>query len=141
MKSTSDIIDLMLQKCIELFEQEKQKADYDIKKYGEPPKTAIIIYGLGEMTEGGYLITGIRQKWIYENGCLKETDMKREVQLEPRSGMYYLEARFEFSFDADKDEAHLNIGYGPRYARGIRFELVQEENQVLLCNDKVLWVS
>ena len=142
MENTSDIIDLLIQKCIELFEQE-QKTDFpkDGINYGKPPQTAIIAYGLGEMKKVGYLITDIQKKWLYENGCLKETDLKREINLEQRNGMYYSEASFGFSFDTDNHWVYLNICYGPRYGRGIRFELKQEGNTLSLCNEKILWVS
>ncbi|MDE6761081.1 MAG: hypothetical protein K2J90_10455 [Lachnospiraceae bacterium] len=143
MESTSEIIDLVIQKCIELFELEQQKVDFlpNGINYGKPPKTAIIAYGLGEMKKIGYQITDIQKKWLYENGCLEETDMTRERNLEQRSGMYYSEAYFDFSFDTDNYWVYLNISFGPRYARGVRFELMQEENTISLCNDKVLWVS
>lgn len=142
MENTSDIIDLMIKKCIDLFEQE-QKKDFpkNGRDYGKPPKTAIITYGLGEMKKEEYLITDIQKKWLYENGCLEETDIKREIDFEQRNGMYYSEARFEFYFDPDIHLIYLDIYYGPRYASGIQFELKQEENTLSLCNDKVLWVS
>lgn len=74
MESTSEIIDLVIQKCIELFELEQQKVDFlpNGINYGKPPKTAIIAYGLGEMKKIGYQITDIQKKWLYENGCLKK---------------------------------------------------------------------
>lgn len=142
MESTSELIDLMIRKCIELFEQERRH-DFPQNSIslGEPPKTAIIAYGFGEMKAMGYLITDIQKKWLYENGHLQETDIKREIDIEQRNGMYYLEARFDFAFDTDNHLAYLNVGYGPRYARGIRFELAQKEDGIFLCNEKILWVS
>lgn len=138
----SDIIGSVLKKCIELLEQE-QKADFpkDGINYGKPPKTALIAYGIGKMGKAGCRITDIQKKWLYENGSLKETDMKREIDKEQRNGMYYWEAAFEFSIDMDNRQVYLNICYGPRYARGIKFELGKNGNAVCLCNDKVLWVS
>lgn len=139
MKDHLDIIDLMIQKCIELFELEQQKAfPQDGINYGKPPQTAIIEYGLGEI---GDQITDVQKKWLYKNGCLEETDMEREVNLEQRNGMYYSEAYFGFFIDMDNHLVYLNICYGPRYGRGIQFELKQEETIVYLYNDKVLWVS
>ena len=138
----SDIMDLVIQKCIELFEQE-QNADFpkDGINYGKPPKTLLIAYGIGKMGKVGCRITDVQKKWLYENGCLKETDIQRTINKEQRNGMYYLEASFEFSVDTDNRQVYLNICYGPRYARGIRFELGQKDNTVCLCNDKILWVS
>lgn len=95
----------------------------------------------GKMGKAGCRITDIQKKWLYENGSLKETDMKREIDKEQRNGMYYLEAAFEFSIDMDNRQVYLNICCGPRYARGIKFELGKNGNSVCLCNDKVLWVS
>lgn len=142
MENTSDIIDLMIKKCINLLEQE-QKVDFpkNGRNYGKPPKTAIIAYGFGEIKEAEYQITDIQKKWLYENGCLEETDIKREIDLEQRNGMYYSEARFEFSFDPDTRLVYLDMYYGPRYARGFQFELKQEENTLSLCNEKILWAS
>lgn len=142
MKNTSDIIDLVIQKCIELFERE-QKNDFSQSgiNCGKPPKTAIITYGLGEMKKVGYLITDIQKKWLYENGCLKETDLKRKINPAKRNGMYYSEASFDFAFDTDNHWVYLNLCYGPKYGRGIWFELKQEGNILSLCNDKILWVS
>lgn len=142
MDKNIDIVNLVLQKCIELFEQE-QKADFpqDGINYGTPPKAALIAYGLGKMKKVAYQITDIQRKWSYEYGCLKETDIRREIDRKQRNGIYYLEASFEFALDTDNHWVYLNIYYGPRYARGIKFELEQEENRVVLCNEKVLWVS
>lgn len=142
MGSNSDIIDLVIHKCIELFEQE-QTADFpkDGINYGTPPKAVLIAYGLGKMKKAVYQITDIRKKWVYQNGCLEETDIRRDIDREQRRGMYYLEASFEFALDTGDQGVYLNIYYGPRYARGMKFELEQKENRVFLCNDKVLWVS
>lgn len=142
MPNTSDIIDLMIKKCIDLLEQE-QKIDFPENgvNYGKPPKTAIIAFGFGKMKKLGYQITDIQKKWLYENGCLEETDIKREIDLEQRNGMYYSEAHFEFSFDTDTRLVYLNMYYGPRYARGFQYELKQEGNTLSLCNEKILWAS
>ena len=58
MEKHPDIIDLVIQKCLELFEQE-QKADFpkDGINYGKPPKTALIAYGIGKMGKAGCRIT------------------------------------------------------------------------------------
>lgn len=72
MKNDIDIVNLVLQKCIELFEQE-QKGDFpqDGINYGTTPKAVLIAYGLGKMKKVAYQITDIQRKWSYEYGCLK----------------------------------------------------------------------
>lgn len=142
MENNLTIINLMIDKCIELFEQE-QKAEFpkDGINYGNPPKRALIAYGVGGKKMIAYQIMDIQKKWLYENGYLKVTDVKRIVDRNQKNGMYYSEASFEFTFDTKKGAAYLNICYGPRYARGIRFELEQKENKAILSNEKVLWIS
>lgn len=144
-----EIENLVIEKCIELFEQErKAREDYpafDSKAdWGEPPRAMVIMFGKGLLIkESAYFreLTEIEKAWYYANGTLEETDLKREWVQMPISGMYYAEAFSEFMIEEETQRVWLNYYFGPRYARGVSFSVEQQNGSMRIYDEKSHWVS
>lgn len=55
--------------------------------------------------------------------------------------MFFAEAWAEFMIDREKQRVYINYYFGPRYARGIRFTLEEQNGVAGLVQEEVLWVS
>ena len=143
-----EFINLVLEKCIERFEQErKARENYPAVDsrvdYGQPPQAMVIMFGKGFLKKPADFIelTQIEKLWYYTNGTLEEADLKREWVEKPISGMYYAEALAEFMMEEETQRVWLNYYFGPRYARGVSFSLEQQGGSIKLCDEKSHWVS
>lgn len=139
-----DIIQAALEKCMLLYD-ELMEMTCSLKEaacfYGSPPRAMLIQYGEGRLGKIGYLLKDIRKVWYYEGGNLTEIEGMRERVTKPISGMYFAEAEAVFSMDKERKYLYLSYSMGPRYARGIRYTIKEQSNSIILCEEKILWIS
>ena len=141
-----EIENLVIEKCIELFEQvrkvrEEVPTTDSRVDYGVPPKAMLIQFGKGIIEKADFRLTDIEKAWYYSDGILSETDLTREWITEPRSGMYHAEALAEFTVEEGTKRVWLNYCFGPLYARGVSFLVEQQDGSLKLCDEKLHWVS
>lgn len=139
-----NIIQAALEKCMSIYDEAAEMTSSlpeDNSFFGNPPRAMLIKYGEGGLRKIGYLLTDIRKIWYYERGNLTEIEGMRERVTEPISGMYYAEAEAEFAMDKERQYLYLSYSMGPRYASGLRYTIKEQENSIMLCEEKMLWIS
>lgn len=141
-----EIIDLAVEKCIEIFNKEMEavkecQSAHPEVDYGTPPKVMIIRFGKGTLTELDFRLVNIEKVWRYSDGLLEEAALTREQILKPISGRYFAEALAGFMIEEETKCVYLEYFFGPRYARGLRYSVEQQDDTLQLCNKESLWVS
>lgn len=138
------IIEAALEKCISIYDEAEKVAGQAAgsgSDYGKFPGAILIKYGEGSMRKAGYLMTEIWKMWYYTKGSLSEMNEMREQIREPVSGMFFPEAEAEFAIDEKQQYVYLSYYFGPRFGRGFRYTVKEQENVVTLCEEKILWIS
>lgn len=141
MGSIELICECALSKCISIYESSKMSVenlqDY---RYGGFPQAIFIEYF--KIISGKTKLSNKREiikVWEYKNKELEVVE-KKEVDRSPAiEGMFYKKGCFSFEIEAEK--VRVQYVLGPRYGRCIEFEIKKENGKVLLCNEKILWVS
>lgn len=144
-----EFVDLVVDKCIERFEQERKSreegpaADSRVD-YGVPPGAMLIQFGKGILDRGKAdfrQLTEIEKAWYYSDGTLNETDPAREWIRGSGYGGYFAEAFAEFMLEEETRRVWLNYYFGPRNARGVSFLAEQWDGITELCDERSHWVS
>lgn len=138
------VVKLALDKCISIYDEmasEILEMGESGRIYGRIPKVLIIKYGDGYLKKGDFILTDIWNVWCFHDELLKNAEKKREPVSNPVSGMFFAEAWAEFMIDREKQRVYINYYFGPRYARGIRFTLEEQNGVAGLVQEEVLWVS
>ena len=135
------IIQIVLEKCISIFEEEKSSSkEVDEEKYGKFPERATIeLYIIKNKTKSLWVKGDSVEFWEYSSGELSSIACLREEEL-VRSGMYYYN-RASFSFAIEEDKVRLSCVFGPRYGRGLEYDIIYTQERIQLVNEKCIWVS
>ncbi|MGN0245527.1 MAG: hypothetical protein ACI4DK_06155 [Lachnospiraceae bacterium] len=130
----------VLEKCIHIYEEIRGTEDLYTEEYGKFPQCMQIeffrtISGKTKLSDKKESICF----WKYENGKLETVPEIRDQSLFTRDGMFYNIADFKFEIK----ERHILIQYvlGPRFGRGIEFEIIYKNGDIFFGNEKVIWVS
>lgn len=134
------ICQAVLEKCISLYEEFRNTEGLQENIYGVFPKCVQItqfktIHGKTRLSNK---IENI-QFWKYENTELKSVEIIRDSTLFIRDGMFYDVA--SFSFEIEEEKVIIGYIFGPRFGRGLEFKIRYENNRILLCDEKHIWVS
>lgn len=134
------ITKLLIEDCINEFDDYCKTDKNDIIKYGTPPSRLIIYqieyYNMGKTERLGKRISA----WNYSDGILTEIPTDTEADKEHISGMYFSEAFAEFTYDGN-GTAFYALYMGQRFARCYRYSYIFENNKCKLTNKKIVWVS
>lgn len=138
--------ELVLKECIRIFTENK-KSNYEEFNMGEFPQSAIVVYNTEGTEDGnGYdNLDTIEEVWeikgdSYEVRGINYTGIPRLRN--PISGAYYPRAEFYFNIDMVKKEVYLTYIFGPRYGRGLKYQIQTDEEEceiMALFNPKDLW--
>ena len=137
--------DALLKKCISHYhETYKYGIQLDQKRFGSPPESILIVFGPAPKKDDFLSVSKKEAAFRYSMQGLQEigtdeADISR-VSIQSENGMYYNEAHAELGYD-DEAVAFIMVWYGKRYARCYRYNVLKENGNVQLINEKLLWVS
>lgn len=139
--------ELALQECLRIFAENKRDNDKAFNMGGFP-QSAIVVYNTEGTEDGsGYdNIDTIEEVWKINGDKYKVRgiDFTGIPRLRtPISGAYYPRGEFYFNIDMIKKEIYLSYIFGPRYGRGLKYQIQTDEEKceiVALINPKDLWV-
>ena len=77
--------------------------------------------------------------YTYANRELEQAPLSRKRSTRKR-GVYYEEAYAEAAYDG-AGKAYITMDYGPRYASGYVYDIIDDGEDLWLANEQLLWVS
>ena len=108
---------------------------------GSPPKT-LVVHQIRQYRAEGMCLDDTIAAWkVTEKSVQKLYDLSVEPIREPTDGMYYQEGCADFSISPDSKKNIIEWQVGPRYGRGLRYDIVLNDSNVILHKDADLWVS
>ena len=135
-----NICDALLQKCIEhyqdVYEYGKQ---LDFDKYGAPPESIVIAFGTSQKKDKWCPIKNKEAVFRYSSSGLQKMDIDT-LPDEAEQKMYHKEAYAELCYFGN-DVAFIMIMFGKRYAQCYRYNIIDDNGNVQLENEKLLWIS
>lgn len=134
------ICQVVLEKCISIYKEFGKPEELQENKYGTFPKCAQITYfktihGKTKLSDKKENI----QYWKYESAELKSVETIQDRAHFVRDGMFYNVASFDF--EIEEETVTIMYTFGPRFGRGIEFKISYENNQIVLVDEKYIWVS
>ena len=82
---------------------------------------------------------GSAEAFIYAGRQLAPTSIKRKRSTK-KQGVYFEEAYAIGGYD-DSGKAYITMDYGPRYASGYEYDIIDDGEDLWLANEQLLWVS
>ena len=140
MEMIEQVCQIVIEKCIDIFERVRNVESTEGNNYGKPPKCAQITYF--NTISGKTKLSNKRehiQYWKYENEELQSVNSIKDRSMFVRDGMYYDIASFDFEIKVDS--VILIYTMGPRFGRCIEYKIKDENGKVKLDNGEILWVS
>lgn len=122
------ISEILLNICIKKYNDVVENSRNNIR-FGVAPKSMIIA------------CSNENCAWQYKDRGINKISADAEFQKEPISGMYFNEAYAEFGYDMDSEKAFINIYFGPRFAKGFEYTIVNTNNKYDIKDEVLLWVS
>ena len=102
---------------------------------GRPPTQCMIVENTA---------SGGRLDWLYDvvastlkPYALGVLDMSRE----PMDGMYFQRALVQYRVADDRRTIEFSSTLGPRFGRGVTFDLIEEPGGIRLANPQMLWIA
>lgn len=139
------VVHALLEECIKVFEELRKSFQADGINYRTFPVVAVVVYKKGKITKFGrcYKKGKTEGVWRIEDGKYTVQPLSDMAVHEPISNVFFKEGDFDICFDLDKKEAYLSYQFGPRFGRGLSYELVVDDlKENIECkNPKVIWVS
>lgn len=140
MEMIEQVCQIVIEKCIDIFERVRNVEPTEGNNYGKPPKCAQITYF--KTIPGKTKLSNKReniQYWKYQNEELKSVNSIKDRSMFVRDGMYYDIASFDFEIKVDS--VILIYTMGPRFGRCIEYKIKDENGKVQLDNGEIKWVS
>jgi hypothetical protein len=88
--------------------------------------------------------SGGRLDWLYDVAAhtlkpcaLGILDMSRE----PMDGMYFQRGLVQYRVADDQRTVEFSSTLGPRFGRGVTFDVIEEQDGIRLANPQVLWMA
>ena len=145
-----DIREQILQECREIFESELSL----IRKYDENTREvmpdgipeALMIAEFEQNTRSlnkirrGKNSREFKNAWIYKDGVLRETVIKKEPDKDGPADGFYRETYARFAFSEEKRVAYLNFYYAPRYWKGWIFPIIESDKGLKLGESSLQWL-
>ena len=107
--------------------------------YGTPPECIIISFGFSQKNDYWKPIAKKEAVFRYSSQGLKSVSLDT-VPDYTENGMYHKEAYAELSYQ-ENGIAFMMIQFGKRYARCYRYDIIKNEKNIQLINEKLIWVS
>ncbi len=136
----NEIIRLLIDDCINEYDDYCKAGKNDIIKYGTPPLRLIIYQIEYYNMEKADRLGKRTSAWDYSDGVLIEIPTDTEPDTEHISGMYFSEVYAEITYDGN-GTAFYALYMGRRFARCYRYSYVFENNECELTDKKIVWVS
>lgn len=130
---------LLLDKCLEIIEtitNEWQSLDFGI-----PPQSMIIELGVGELIDDNLVYKELIATYLYENKQLKVIANGVEPQREPVSDAFFFQGWARIGIDSNGTRGCIEYYLGPRFARSLIYKIVEDNDDVKLGDECILWVS
>ncbi len=109
--------------------------------YGTPPQVFYIDFGYGTEQEVEMHIGNPLETYRYANGVIEMVSPGHPSRREPVSRMYWPEGRGRIGIDTKDGFAYVSYDVGPRYGRGYRFKIIDDNGTVRLGDREERWVS
>jgi hypothetical protein len=84
------------------------------------------------------------RSWLYDlttNRLVPFLDAPVDMRDEPVDGMYFRRAMIQYSVVDERRALEFSCTLGPRFGRGLVFDLVEEAGGIRLANQRMLWIS
>lgn len=133
-------ISCVVEKCISVYEEYKKLSEtVSGNRLGKFPEYVVIrqiktIPGKTKLSNKREVIS----IWKYENSILQLLENDINIEL-VRDGMYYDVAQFWFEIEGDN--VKMSYTFGPRFGRGIHYDLLKDDLGWTVYNEKNLWTS
>ena len=83
-----------------------------------------------------------KKRWKYIDGNLIEEPTDKELERNPRSGMYHYYAGGNFYYNLEKGKVFINIYFGPLFGRGYVYDIILgDDGSIRLGNRRMRWIS
>ncbi len=131
----------LLKICIDYFQKVYEDAMMQENQgyYGTPPECIIISFGFSQKNDYWKPIAKREAVFQYSSQGLKSVSLDT-VPDYTENGMYHKEAYAELSYQ-ENGIAFMMIQFGKRYARCYRYDIIKNEKNIQLINEKLIWVS
>ena len=129
---------ILCDKCIEKFDA---LINHNNAVFGQPPECMIIYYVSGKPEEYEYKVTERISAQKYSRGIITDIPADTIPDTSSAGGAFFRQAFAEYGYDENLKKAFINIYFGKRYASGYEYEIITENNEIMLINEKLLWVS
>lgn len=136
-----DLCDSLLKICIEHYQKEYNDGMMldNHEFYGTPPKSIIISFGFSQNNADWKPLAVKEAVFRYSSQGL-QTVSPDTVPDYTENGMYYKEAYAELCYQ-ENGIAFIMIQYGKRYASCYRYNIVNQDNNIQIVNEKLIWIS
>ena len=131
----------LISACTALFEEMRRFGKSTVY-CGTPPEILLLHIGrfpAGERTPFEKLPKGSAEAFIYAGRQLAPTSIRRKRSTK-KQGVYFEEAYAIGGYD-DSGKAYITMDYGPRYASGYEYDIIDDGEDLWLANEQLLWVS
>ncbi|MCQ2534864.1 MAG: hypothetical protein MJ172_09905 [Clostridia bacterium] len=130
---------LLLDKCLEIIETITN--EWQALDLGVPPQSMIIELGDGELIDDNLVYKELIATYLYENKQLKVIANGVEPQREHVSDAFFFQGWARIGIDANGTRGCIEYYLGPRFARSLIYEIVEDNDGVKLGDECILWVS
>ncbi len=144
MAKTDAALTALLNQCASILDSIREAfRQIGQERCGAVPSSAIVKYDEhGDTDPASHFKSGTLHTWKLEQGGCTVTGNDVRHRQEPLSGMFFSQAAFWISFDLEKRTASLIYQAGPRFGRGLAYDLVfSGTGDAVLEHEQVIWVS
>ncbi len=131
----------LISACTCLFDEMRRNGKKSVY-CGAPPEILLLHIGrfpAGERTPFEKLPKGSAEAFIYAGRQLAPASIKRKRSTKIQ-GVYFEEAYAIGGYD-DSGKAYITMDYGPRYASGYEYDIIDDGEDCRLTNGRMLWIS
>lgn len=107
--------------------------------YGTPPESIIISIGFSQNNDDWRPLAVKEAVFRYSSQGLQTVSLDT-IPDYTENGMYFKEAYAEICYQ-ENGIAFIMISFGKRYASCYRYNIVKENNNIQIINEKLIWVS
>ena len=138
-----DLCSAFLKICIEHYQKvyDEGIAQNNLNFYGSPPQSIIISFGLSQNQKKDYWKPLAQKEAVfrYSSNRLQSVPLDTVPNF-TENRMYYKEAYAELCYQSN-GIAIMMIQFGKRYAQCYRYDIIINEKNIQLTNEKLLWIS
>ena len=133
------IKDQLFRECIECFEEIiHSKCDHH---FGTPPAVFYIDFGVGSTCDIENFDMIPQETYRYENGIMEIVETGTQNATSPVNGIYYPEGYGLIGILKDNRYAYVSYIVGPRFGKGFRYRILNDEKGLQLGDKVLVWIS